>query len=271
MIDEYIKRPWPPEVAQALARFKQGDLIDRPPFFYGRHPTLELFDAGGPAEGDSRVHELHPDDAPPYGVITSQTCDLDEQGTPTQPWFQVSPVYPLSDEAILNKAYIVELTGPLGRRYIADLRIELPLEKTLLVGREPIAGFATEEETDEFARLLGVRRARAALANELVNTAIRLIGRRKANNKRRAERAWGTIWRLGLQIEEGSRLCPVAVRLHVLSAGEPTEEALTWFADWEDIAREEAERVGITLHTTRHHDATSMDARLADRLITLDA
>jgi len=271
VIDEHIKRPWPPEVAQALARFKQGDLIARPPFFYGRHPTLELFDAGGAADGDSRVHELHPDDAPPYGVITTQTCDLDEQGTPTQPWFQVSPVSPLSDEAILNKAYIVELTGSLGARYVADLRIELPVEKTLLVGREPIAGFATEEEAEEFARLLGVRRARAALANELVNSVIRLIGRRKANNRRRASRVWGAIWRLGLQIEEGSRLRPVAVRLHVLSEGEPTEEALTWFADWEDIARGEAERVGITLHTTRHHDATSMDARLADRLITLDA
>lgn len=271
MIDEHIKWPWPPEVAQALARFKQGDLVDRPPFFYARHPTLELFDAGGAAEGDSGVHEIHPDDAPPYGVITSQTCDLDEQGTPTQPWFQVSPVYPLPDEAILNKAYIVELTGALGSRYVADLRIELPVEKTLLVGRDPIAGFATEDEAEEFARLLGVRRARAALSNELVNTAIRLIGKRKANNKRRAQRAWEAIWRLGLQIEEGSRLRPVAVRVHVLSAGEPTAEALSWFADWEDIAREEAERVGITLHSTRHHNATSMDARLADLLITLDA
>jgi hypothetical protein len=38
---------------------------------------------------------------------------------------------------------------------------------------------------------------------------------------------------------------------------------------WEDVARAEADTAGITLHTTRHHDATKMDARLADSLIPL--
>ena len=32
----------------------------------------------------------------------------------------------------MNKAYLVELTGPLAGQFVADLRIELPLEKTLL-------------------------------------------------------------------------------------------------------------------------------------------
>jgi hypothetical protein len=160
VIDEHINRPWPPEVAQALAPFKQGDLLEKPPFFYGRHPTIELVDAGGPGGTESQVHELHPDDAPPYGIITTQTCDLNKQGTPTQPWFQVSPVYVVGDERILDKAYAVELTGPPADRFVADLRIELPLEKSLLVGREPIPGFATDEEAEAFGRLLGQRRAR---------------------------------------------------------------------------------------------------------------
>ena len=172
MIDRHIKAPWPPEVAEALAHFRQGDLIERPPFFYGRHATIEIFDAGGPAEEESQVHEVHPDDAPPYGIITTQTCDINEQGTPTQPWIQVSPV-------------------------------------------------------------------------------------------------WAQLWRLGLQIEEGTRLKPVAVRLHVLSMGQPSDQVLGWFADWEDATRVEAEAVGITLLTTRHHDATNMDAQLADRLVPL--
>jgi hypothetical protein len=95
-----------------LRRFKQADVIERPPFFYARRATMELFDAGGPSDGESQVVELHPDDAPPYGIIMTQTCDLDEQGQPTQPWLQVSPVYGLSDETTVNKAYLVELRGP---------------------------------------------------------------------------------------------------------------------------------------------------------------
>lgn len=270
MIDKHIRRPWPPEVVEALARFKQGDVIVRPPFFYARHATLELFDAGGPVDGESQVAELHPDDAPPYGIITSQTCDVDERGVPEQPWLQVSPVYPLADEAPADKAYLVELTGPLGGRHVADLRIELPLEKTLLVGREPIAGFETEREAEEFGRLLGVRRARAALADELVETTIALLRKRKANNKRLRRRVWPQLWRIGLQIEDGTRLRPVAVRLHVLSDGPPSDDVKAWFASWEDTARLEATSAGITLHTTVHHDATSMDARLAASLELLD-
>jgi hypothetical protein len=269
VIDRHIKAPWPPEVAEALAHFRQGDLIERPPFFYGRHATIEIFDAGGPAEEESQVHEVHPDDAPPYGIITTQTCDINEQGTPTQPWIQVSPVYPLDDDEPPRKAYLVELTGPAGKHLVADLRIELPLEKSLLAGRVPIRGFATEEQENAFGRLLGTRRARAALANELVDTVIHLIGKRKSNNKGKSRPVWAQLWRLGLQIEEGTRLKPVAVRLHVLSIGQPSDQVLGWFADWEDATRVEAEAVGITLLTTRHHDATNMDAQLADRLVPL--
>ena len=113
------------------------------------------------------------------------------------------------------------------------------------------------------------RRARAALANELVDTVIHLIGKRKSNNKGKSRPVWAQLWRLGLQIEEGTRLKPVAVRLHVLSMGQPIEQVLGWFSDWEDATRVEAEAVGITLLTTRHHDATNMDAQLADRLVPL--
>jgi hypothetical protein len=175
VIDEHIRRPWPPEVTEALKQFKQGDVIQRPPFFYARHTELELFDAGAPDHDESQVVELHPDDAPPYGIITTQTCDLAEQGTPTQPWFQVSPVYEVAEEARASKSYLIELTGELPGRFGADLRIELPLEKSMLVGRVPIAGFGTEAEAEDFGRFLGARRARAALANELVETITRVI------------------------------------------------------------------------------------------------
>lgn len=284
MIDRHLRRPWPDDVAGALGAFKQGDLLTRPPFFYGVRPGSRLWgaddeqdEADNAADDGSQVDELHPDESPEYGIITTQTCDLSEQGLPAQPWFQVSPVYqpdgePKEQERLLTKAYIVELTGadlPEGR-WLADLRIEFPLEKTVLVGREPIAGFASEAEADEFARRLGVRRARAALANELVESVIRLIRKRKANDKRRSRKVWPELYKLGLRIEEGTRLKPTAVRLYVITTAEPSDLVKDWFARWEDDARLEASNVGITLHTTRHHDARAMDVQLADRLIDLD-
>jgi hypothetical protein len=289
VIDRHLRGPWPENVAEACGRFKQGDLIKKPPFFYGVSSRSRIWgpdeenDADDPVEegeaddavGDeSHVDELHPDESPEFGIITTQTCDLSEQGRPTQPWIQVSPVYrlegePEDQEYLLSKAYITELTGPdlPEGRWVADLRIEVPLEKTVLLDRAPIAGFGSEDEADEFARRLGVRRARAALANELVETVIRLIRKKKANNKARAARVWDDLYKLGLQIEEGTRLKPAAVRLHVICTGDPSVLVQEWFTEWEDGARHEAAEVDITLHTTRYHDARSMDLRLADRLI----
>jgi hypothetical protein len=278
LIEQHLRDPWPADVVETLARFKLGDLIEKPPFFYGVRPGTRLWGAGdeeGLEDPDgSQVDELHPDESPDYGIITTQTCDLSEQGPPRQPWFQVSPVYSLDEGdsgGLLTKGYIVELTPPdlPGGRWVADLRIEQPLEKTVLLGREPIAGFATEREADDFGVRLGVRRARAALADGLVKNVIRLIGRRKRNNKPRAAAVWSELYKLGLQIEEGSRTAPTAVRLHVICSDEPSALVKQWFAAWEDRAREEAAKVGITLLTTAYHDSRSMDIKLADRLIDL--
>lgn len=286
MIDSYHRRPWPDKVLEALGRFKQGDVMEKPAFFYaiatgGRIWGPDEEDEEEPDDPDDRsqVAEWHAEDSPQFGIITTQTCDILEQGEPAQPWVQISPVYRLEEddsaenqERLLSKAYIVELNGPdlPDGRWVADLRIELPVEKSVLAGMKPIAGFATEDEADDFGRRLGVRRARPALADELVRNVTRLIGRRKTNNKPRSAAVWAELYKLGLQIEEGTRFKPLAVRLHVITAEEPSELVREWFAAWEDAARAKAQAVGITLHTTRHHDARSMDVILADRLIDLD-
>lgn len=287
MIDRHQRRPWPDNVIESLGRFKQGDLIENPVFFYGVSPGSRIWgpdddeeeEPDDQGDGRSQVEEWHRDDSPRFGIITTQTCDILEQGEPAQPWFQVSPVYALEEyddpgeqERFLSKAYIVELSGPdlPEGRWVADLRLELPLEKTVLVERKPFPGFATEDEANEFGRRLGVRRARPALADELVKNVTRLIGRRKRNNKPRAAQVWAELYKLGLQIEEGSRTKPTAVRLHVICVQEPSDLVKEWFAAWEDQARERAEEVGITLHSTRHHDARTMDLTLADRLIDLE-
>jgi hypothetical protein len=57
--------------------------------------------------------------------------------------------------------------------WVADLRIEVPLEKGWLVGREPRPGFATLAEYRTLASRLAVRRGRPALSGPLTEQVVR--------------------------------------------------------------------------------------------------
>lgn len=266
--------------------FKQGDVVERPPFFFARG-AIPVWDApddddaadddGGAEDDDlSVVDELHPDDGPPLGIIVSQTCDVDEVGEPEQPWITVCPVYELpgDDEDrryLLSKSYIYPLNGsklPAGD-WAADLRIEIPIEKGWLVDRSRVAGFASESEADAFAHLLGVRRARPALANDLVNAINRTLSKKRSNKKKAAKKIWPKLCRILLDIDEGTRLLPTAVRLHVVAWGGADDDIRKWFDAWEDGARKIAEEHQITLMATHYHDAEAMNLSVYNRCVDL--
>lgn len=294
MIARHLRSPWPQDVADALDDLRQGDILEHPPFFYARGGDVRIWnlplgadeiendaEAGAGADQDdpaTQVEELHPDDGPPLAIITSQTCDVDEQGAPTQPWIQVSPVYRLPDDAraesLLAKQYTVELDGPElpDGRWIADLRIELPIEKSWLIGRKVRRGFRTEEKAEDFGLRLGRRRARPALANSLVDNVTGLLRAHKQSQRGRGRtrRVWQQVHRVMLEVEDGARLTPAAVRLHVITATEADAEVEEWFSEWEDLARERADAAGLELHATDFHDARSVDLHRYDRWVELD-
>lgn len=237
-------------------------------------------------DGDdaSRVEEIYRADAPPLGIITSQTCDLDEQGAkPSQVWFQVSPVYAIPEEPddrnrLLSRQFTVKLNGPdlPPGDWVADLRIELPIEKSWLVKKKRARGFAAEADAEKFGVKIGRRRARPALANELVDNITSSIRKRKqvkgpADLKKVTREIWNNdVYRVMLAIEGGTRLKPAAVQLHVLCPAEPTTRVQGWFGDWEDSARSQAKAVGIELMMTRVHDARKVDLQQYDRWVELD-
>lgn len=94
MIDRGLPDPWPEAVRDAASRFEQGDLVRDPPFFYWAntaHPVWDVtVDVAARGEQDPLI-ALDPGDGPPLGIITTQTCDLDE-AVPKKPWFHVAPV-----------------------------------------------------------------------------------------------------------------------------------------------------------------------------------
>ena len=168
MIDDN-RLPWPNEVNQALASFRCGMVIESPPFAYHAVGRFALWSASTLTD---RLDELEPinlsdEDRPPYGIITTETCDLleEDREEKIRPWFQVSPVLDLAhlDDQVkasienLRMTYLSRLTGPqfAGGYFVADLRISIPVEKSALVGRVALEGFATPAEERAFSIQIG--------------------------------------------------------------------------------------------------------------------
>lgn len=297
---------FPDEVVEAIKRFAQGDLIAGVPRLYfglveaglplphwSERPDTtdaEETDAeetgpaaeaanGEPAEAGQYEREFDAiacDDgaARDLSIITSQTCDVCEEGNPEQPWLQVAPVRQLPatyDGATLPR-YLYRLDPPdLPRgNWVADLRLEVPVEKTFLVRQQPLKAFATEREAIDFANALGRRRDRAALSTPLVTAVSGTIRRRRRNNHRFRRLLRDDVRSVRLRIEQGTRMKPVAVRVHVVACRAPTDEIRRAFAAWEDEARPLCDEASISLFPTGFHSADQMNLDVWDSSIPLD-
>jgi hypothetical protein len=283
VIDDGLEYPWPEPVRQAIERFLQGHLIAEPPFFYAadlRHPVwrttrLVADQTPEPDRGEDFV-DLAPGNSPPYGIITTQSCDLsEERRDPRQPWLAVAPVYTVPSESRLrDRDYVFELAPPEleDELWVADVRVEVPLEKSLLVDREPIEAFADEAGYIAFANFLARRRGRPALASvfhELLSATTRTLKNERSANRSLARRARQNVYKLMLAIEDGTRLEPIAAKLYVITNGMPTEDARAWFDLWWNAARLIAERHGLQLLPTSWLDAGAVDLKLLDDLVEM--
>lgn len=283
MIERGLDRAWPTEVAEAIKPFLQGHLVERPPLFFAadlRHPvwrtTRLAADEVPPGERGEEIVDLHSDQRPPFGIITTQSCDLaEERPEPRQPWLSVAPVYELgSSDVLLDRDYIYRLGRPAadGKTWAADLRIEMPLEKSVLVNRNPEEAFRDESEYIAFSRFLARRRGRPALASivhEVLSDTTRRLKEESPKQKRLARNARSGIYKLKLAIEDGTRLSPVAIKLYVVTNTEADADVRHWFDLWWQAARLVAADRGLQLHPTGWMEASSVDARLYDDLIEM--
>lgn len=176
--------------------------------------------------------DLAPEDRPPYGIITTQSCDLsEERPDPRQPWLAVAPVYVVpNDSPLRDRDFVFQLAPPELDRdiWVADLRIEMPLEKGLLVGRAPIEAFPDEAGYIAFANFLARRRGRPALASvfhEVLSATTRRIKGERNTHRTLARRARQNVYKLMLAIEDGTRLEPVAAKLYIVTDGAPSTDA----------------------------------------------
>lgn len=176
MIDARNDRTWPEVVTGKLPAFRQGSLVKSPPFAYHASTDFPLWAATrlvDPTHESPALVELAPEDRPPYGIITTQSCDVDEEGRNRKPWVQIAPVYELpADHQELGNiqrwrvAYLAPVNN-LGTCWVADLRIEFPVEKSWLVLQTPIDGYRGQREYDQFSAFCGNYRSRQAVATSI--------------------------------------------------------------------------------------------------------
>jgi hypothetical protein len=264
VIDDHLISPWPHEVVDALDGFRQGDLVKDPPMFYWGDARFPLWQPTA-EETEAGVADvvLLEEGSLDYAIITTQTCDLREQRTQKKPWFSVAPVYEFAEDShglwpLIEAGRVTYLTRVSGLEgsWVADTRIEMPVEKSWLVGKTSIAGFAGQDEYLTFAERLADARRRPAIADAIYQKVLRPL--RDALKKlptADAAALLGPVWEFRLAVS-GDRTSPDAVQLVVLTLGPCPSPILEWFESWWDEARLSADSALVLLRP-RFEDADS--------------
>ena len=167
-------RPWPSDVAIALDAWRQGHILDGVPLMSigQKNAGDPLWAAASPVveiEGVPILAELIPQLY--RAMVVSQGCDLVK---PTFPLATCVPVYDatqiLSDQQqSAAKAgrtwHLVHLTAPWSTDgcWVADLRMEIPIDKGVLAAQTPTEAFVDEVGYAKLAERLAAVRQRPAV------------------------------------------------------------------------------------------------------------
>ncbi len=189
---------WPTGLLDELRRFRQGDVVAGPPYFYWGDPQRPVLDLTSQFSEDGEG-VIEAADRFAYGLIATQTCDIAEEDNerPGQPWVHLCPVYDAEkryrsvdtsagtpDEELPKLVPGAErrlIRSGRSQRYlwlpalpdgvwVADLRLLLPVEKGWLGGRSPIPAFQTEAQRIEVGRRLAWLHDRPAFDGRFVRT-----------------------------------------------------------------------------------------------------
>lgn len=260
---------WPDGVLDSLRRFSQGDVIERPPLFYYADPRYPIWARTREYQQTSTGPEVivvGPEASPPYGIITSQTCDIAEEDAdePIRPWVQMCPVYDRSDlnsgtRRLLRDGkgsrHLLHLPNLTSGFWIADLRIEYPVEKGWLAQQRPIDAFADEVRQRIVGSRVAALRSRPAFGREFGEAVQRpLVDRLR--ELRRNDTAFYQRMDLqvdGVAVELDSLLNPTQARISLLTEGDLDEDIRAWWESWWDAAVPEAWEKGITLQAFTSH------------------
>lgn len=271
--------------AENLDRWKQGHvLMDVPVVWLGPAGLDQITRVKNDRDDVAPVFD--PSTAGP-AVITSQTCDLG--GLPPgslHPFFQVAPLVrgdrissslrslarqgrvgylvsvqsPFPVEPVLGEDGSERRPGP-EQEWYADLRVQVPVSKAVLLDREPIAGFADEDGSLAFAELLAFRSFRPAIHAGLSEGLPALLTKFVKDKGGAKQQCFAKVEQVRVVFIGGDRLRPTRASFYVLTDGLKLddEEREVW-------ARFQAEAVsllkahGISVGPLLHCDVSELSA-----------
>jgi len=207
----------------------------------------------------------------PFGMVTTQTCDLalEGGGKPTTAWVQLAPVFngeaphPLDPTKHLLRGDVRKLVrdgrGSQNLLYIpdapddgfwfADLSFEVPVERGWLARRDRIEGFGDESKREEVGRRLAWLRSRPALDGRFVGAVQVPIVNALRELRKDDTDAYDNMAQVVLEVgfAMNSRLDVGVARLCVFHDG-ATDEQLEWWRDlWTTELHPGAEAHGFNL------------------------
>jgi hypothetical protein len=243
-----LERLTAPTVVAALAEWRQGDLVEGVRLFWagpsGLDPLSGL-DYEQPPDGGWVVARWEqPNDGPNtapigagpatpglLGIVTSQTCDVGATGPGARhPTVQVSPLVRLdqlrpdrANEVRAGRTVDMMLVpnAPAVGEWVADLRISLPVSKSVLVAQTPVRGFVTTEQACEFAERLALKSRRPAVHDAIsgfLADGLNQFVRRQRN----ADAGWvDRVEQFRVRAKSGDLLNPVVLELIVITLDGP--------------------------------------------------
>ncbi len=172
--DPARSRSWTPAEAAALDQIRQGHVVDGIPLLAAgpavAASAIWQSTATGTAAGGLSVLTENPF-AVRKAMVVSQGCDLVRTAFP---WATVVPVYDVapflgtSQQSAARSGqtrYLVPVTAAWasGGLWVADLRLEIPVDKAVLASLTPLDGFVDETGYADLASRLAEARQRAAV------------------------------------------------------------------------------------------------------------
>lgn len=271
---------WPPGLLDHLRLFAQGDVVERPPFLYHadlNHPvwrrSLDYVEAGVQTRNEAVVASETM--LPRFGVITTQTCDVTEEDVdqPSKPWVQIAPVY--DGASTINSGFRTLLKKGRGPRHlfhlpdvpedgfwVADLRIEVPVEKGWLLDRQPMKALPDAVWRARFTRAIGRVRTRPAFAGSFVETIQRPLVERLRTERQSDptlfERLDNEVVEALVQLDDS--LAPSVVQLVLISESPISQDARAWFDEWWDECVHVAAAAGIDLLPMDYREFDGLNA-----------
>lgn len=284
MIDKGVppRDSWPNGLLRKLREWEQGDVVANPPLFYFADPSAAIWEATRAYTDSSSGPEviLPPDEVlPPYGMVTTQTCDIaeEESSRPVRPWVQIAPVYPVTNWKRKK------LEGGKGPRYwllvpdlpedgiwVADLRIEVPIEKSWLAGQIRVEGFENETEKRIVGRRLAWLKGRPAFSrelNEIQQSLFDALDRMESAELETHETLLDQLEEVIVQVD--SYLAPTSVQLVFLTNVPLADDCRRWLSEWRESSVEEASVTGLTLHALDFRTLTSVTAEEYRRMTVI--